>query len=69
MKTIKTILLWLMTAVIGYILSIILAIGTTAWFWVPFVFAGLNDGSFWLSFIIGIVVSLATYHVYYMIEE
>lgn len=65
----KTFLLWLMTAVIGYVLAIILAIGTTSWFWVPFVFAGLNDGSFWLSFIIGLVVSLVTYYVYGMITN
>lgn len=65
----KTFLLWLMTAVIVYVLAIILAIGTTAWFWVPFVFAGLNDGSFWLSFIIGLVVSLVTYYVYGMITN
>lgn len=63
MKTLKTILLWLMTAVIGYFLMLLYAIGATAWAWLPLMFTFYGK-SWWLGFIIGIFVSHVAHIIY-----
>lgn len=59
----KTILLFLMKAVIVYALTITLAIGATAWAWLPLMFTFYGK-SFWLGFIIGIFVSHIAHIIY-----
>ena len=63
METLKNILLWLMKAVIGYILTIILAIGTTAWAWLPLMFTFYGK-SFWIGLAVGIFVSHIAHIIY-----